>query len=215
MPPASASVGTRATWGTALVLGALAATATVLANMLIARRFPDAPKPDDLMFELLPYVEPARWLTVLALVGGFGLFLLDILRSEGVAGLVGRRMADAGAVFGLMYLLRAGIMVLTPLAPAQPGRVFIFDPPQLGMFPSGHVAAVTLLVLLSPTERPWVRRVQWVMLGLMVAGLLLARGHYSIDIVGGLLLGYAVVQAWRTPRWPVLARLSGRLRPGP
>lgn len=206
--PAPPRVGTL--WGLAVGLGVLAVAATVLANLLVARRFPDAPEPEDLLFRLLPYVEAARWLTVVALVVGFGLFLLDVVRHQGWAGLVGRRVADAGVVFALMYLLRAALMVLTPLAPSQPGRVFVFEPPQLGMFPSGHVAALTLLVLLSPPERPWVRRVQVGMLVLMVAGLLLARGHYSVDVAGGLLLGYAVVHLWRGPGSRLLARLARR-----
>lgn len=205
--PAPPRVGTL--WVVAVGLGVLAAGATVLANQLISRRFPDAPRPEDLLFQLLPYVEAARWLTVLALVVGFGLFLVDIVRSQGWAGLLGRRVADAGVVFALMYLLRAGLIVLTPLAPSQPGRVFVFEPPQLGMFPSGHVAALTLLVLLSASERPWVRRVQVGMLVLMVAGLLLARGHYSVDVAGGLLLGYAVLHLWRGTGSSLLARLAG------
>ena len=41
------------------------------------------------------------------------------------------------------------------------------------------------------------RRFQWSMVALMIAGLLLAHGHYSIDIVGGLLLAYFVATVWR------------------
>lgn len=181
----------------------LAALATLLANVLIVRSFPDAPRPDDLLFEILPYVSPARWLTVVALAGGFGLFLGDLVRHDGLRS---RRLAAAGAMFALMYFSRAVITVLTPLAPAHGDGAFVMEPQQYGMFPSGHVGALTLLLLLSPAERPWVRRVQALMLVLMILGLLLARGHYSIDIVGGLLLSYVVVDAWRS--WRVLRALS-------
>ena len=71
-----------ATWAITVGLGVLAAVATVLANLLIVRGFPDAARPDDLLFELLPHVRPARWLTVVALVLGFGVFLTDLLRRE-------------------------------------------------------------------------------------------------------------------------------------
>lgn len=191
-----------------MALGVLAALGTLLANLLITRGFADAARPDDLLFELLPYLRPARWLTVVGLVLGFGVFLADLLRREGWAG---RRLQEAATAFALMYLLRAGMTVLTPLAPAQGEEPFIFSPQQYGMFPSGHTAAITLLLLLTPADRTWARRAQGLSLALMVAGLLLARGHYSIDVVGGLLLGYVVVHALRT--WRVLAPLTGRTHP--
>lgn len=130
----------------------------------------------------------------MALVVGFGVFLADTLRR------CPERLPAVASVFALMYLLRAGIMVLTPLAPAQGDQPFIFVPQQFGMFPSGHVAAMVLLVMLTPEDRPRSRAVQWLMAGLMVAGLLLARGHYSIDVVGGALLAYFVVSSWRGGR---------------
>lgn len=194
-----------AAWAVCLGLGALALLATYLGNALIVERFSGAVRPDDLLFELLPYVRPARWLTVLALVVGFGVFLADLLRTDP------SRLPAVGTVFALMYLSRAVLMVLTPLAPAQGEGPFIFSPQQYGMFPSGHVAAVVLLALLTPRNRPGPRRVQWLMLLLMVAGLLLARGHYSIDVVGGLLLGYVVVHTWRSGRlFGRFSRVTGR-----
>lgn len=191
-------------WVGTVALGVLAAGATLLANLLIVRGFPDAVRPDDLLFELLPYVRPARWLTVVALALGFVVFLTDLLRRDGAAS---RRLQEAATAFALMYLVRAGLTVLTPLAPAQGEEPFIFSPQQYGMFPSGHVGAIVLLLVLTPADRRRARRAQWLALALMVAGLLLARGHYSIDIVGGLLLGYVVVHALRSWRW--LAPLTG------
>jgi membrane-associated phospholipid phosphatase len=192
-------------WAVALGLGLLAGAATLLANALLVERFADAVRPHDLMFELLPYVRPARWLTVLALVVGFGAFLLDTLRHDR------HRLPAAGAVLALMYLLRAGIMVLTPLAPAHGEGPFIFSPPNLGMFPSGHVAAVTVLALLTPAGRPGLRRLQWSVVLVMAAALLLARGHYSIDVVGGVLLAFFVVRSWDHGRvLAPLARATGR-----
>lgn len=119
-----------ATWGITVGLGVPAAVATLLANLFIVRGFPDAARPDDLLFELLPYLQPARWLTLVALVLGFGVFLTD----------------------------------LTPLASAQGDERFLFTPQLYGMFPSGHTAAITLLLLLTPPERTLARRAQWVAL---------------------------------------------------
>ena len=102
-------------------------------------------------------------------------------------------------------------MVLTPLASSQGEGPFVFAQQQYGMFPSGHTAAATLLVMLTPAERALrQRRFQQVLLALMCAGLILARGHYSIDVVGGLLLSYFVVQTWRTGRlFAAIKRFTG------
>lgn len=203
-PPLHRPASTAAAWSVALGLGVVALTATLLGNQLLIGSFSDAVRPDDLLFELLPYVRPARWLTVAALVIGFAVFLVDLLRHDP------SRLPAVGAVFALMYLLRALTMVLTPLAPAQGDGPFIFSPQQYGMFPSGHAAAVTLLLMLTPPERTWQRRVQGAMVLVMIAGLLLARGHYSIDVVGGLLLAFFVVQTWRSGRlFAPVARVTG------
>ncbi|MHA7861757.1 phosphatase PAP2-related protein [Tessaracoccus sp. Y36] len=170
-------------------LGALAAVASWLANQVIVGSFADAPRPDDLLFGLLPYVRPARWLTVVALVAGPAVFLWAILRAAP------SRLPEVLAAIALMYLLRAGMIVLTPLAPAQGEGVFVFPPQQYGMFPSGHTTLLALLALLVPEGPVWVRWFLWSMTAVMIAGLLLARGHYSIDVAGGLLLAYFVATA--------------------
>lgn len=192
-------------WALAVGLLALALIITLLANALILARFPDRPRPNDLLFELLPYVSPIRYLTVAVLVLAFGLFLVGIIRRDP------RRLPAAVSIFAIMYLLRAGIIVLTPLASAQGERPFVFSVQQFGMFPSGHVGAATLLVLLTPaTPSPASRRLQQILLVATCLTLLLARGHYSIDIVGGLLLGYFVAHAWRTsPVFRPIRRITG------
>ena len=142
-PPRSLPVA----WATAVGLGALAGVATWLANALIVSRFPDAVRPDDLLFELLPYVGPARWLTLAALAAGIGAFLWITLRTAPST------LPAAGTAVALLYLLRAGVMVLTPLAPAYSEGHFVFQQVQYGTFPSGHTALLTMLALLVPVEQ--------------------------------------------------------------
>lgn len=190
-PSARTPPSLAAAWATTAGLGVLAAVSTWLANQAIVRYFADAPRPDDLLFELLPYLGPARWLTVVALVAGLGGFLWATLRTSP------SRLPAVGATIALLYLLRAGMIALTPLAPAYGEGIFVFPQEQFGTFPSGHTALLTLLALLVPEDRPWLRRFQWSMVGVMIAGLILAHGHYSIDVVGGLLLGYFVATVWQ------------------
>lgn len=174
-----------------MTLLTVAITASVLSSEVIPSWFPDRPRPRDLLFELLPYVDIASYLTLLALVIGFSLFLGYGLRHER------SRFPEFIVVFALMYLTRAILTVLTPLASAQGDGPFVFTFQQYGMFPSGHAAAALVLMLLTSRERAaWSRRVQGILVVLVCAGLLLAHGHYSIDIAGGLLLGYFVVQVW-------------------
>lgn len=194
-----------AAWATAAVLGALAGLATWAANEVIVRFFGDAVRPRDLLFELLPYVRPARWLTVVALVGSLGAFLWSVRRSLVAA------VPAAGAAVAILYLLRAGMIVLTPLAPAHGDGGFVFPQAQYGMFPSGHTALVTLLALLAPEGQRGLRRFAWAMVAFMVAGLVLARGHYAIDVVGGLLLAYFVANVWRHGRlFAPIGSVTGR-----
>jgi membrane-associated phospholipid phosphatase len=187
------------------MLLAAAGLTTFYSNRLILTRFPDRPYPRDLLFELLPYVGWTRYLTVISIVIGFSLFCYYALRYEP------RRIPAFVAIFALMYLFRAAMIVLTPLGAAQGEGSFVFNVQQYGMFPSGHMAASLILVLLtSAAHAPVLRRVQILLAALDLAGLVLARGHYSIDIAGGLLLAYFVVHVWTDGRlFDPLKRLTG------
>jgi len=192
-------------WLVALLLITAVGAATVYSNRLILTMFPDRPYPRDLLFELLPYVGWARYLTVIALVAGFSLFLYYAIHHEP------GRIPAFTTIFALMYLFRAAMIVLTPLGSAQGEGAFVFDVQQYGMFPSGHMAASLILVLLTSAERaPALRRVQILLAVLQLAGLILAHGHYSIDVVGGALLAYFVVHVWTDGTlFDPLKRLTG------
>lgn len=192
-------------WLASLMLLATAGLSALNSNRLILARFPDRPYPRDLLFELLPYVSWTRYLTAIALVMGFSLFLYYALRYEP------RRIPAFIATFGLMYLFRSAMIVLTPLGSAQGEGAFVFSVQQYGMFPSGHIAASLILVLLTSAERaPVIHRVQMLLAVLELAGLVLAHGHYSIDIVGGLLLAYFIVHVWTDGRlFDPIKRLTG------
>ena len=186
------------------LLAAVAVT-SILGNRFILAYFPDRPRPRDLLFELLPYVGWTSYLTLIALVIGFSLFLYYALRYER------SRIPAFTAIFAIMYILRAAIMILTPLASSQGEGPFLFTVQQYGMFPSGHAAASMILVLLTSAElAPGVHRAQVLLAVMEVTGLVLAHGHYSIDIVGGLLLAYFVVHVWTDGHlFDPLKRLTG------
>lgn len=104
------------------------------------------------------------------------------------------RIPEIIAVFGLMEIGRALTMALTPLAvPYDEATHFgIEGIRNWGKFPSGHAATFLLFYLLVDTRvSPRIKRVLLVLLAEILA-LLVSHSHYSIDIVGGLLLGYFV-----------------------
>ncbi len=174
-----------------LLLVAAAAVASLGGNAFITARHADRPAPRDTLFELLPYVSGARYAVAAALVVGLVAFLAYTILS------VPEQLPRTLSVFSVMYILRAGLMVLTPLADAQGAGAFVFPIVQHGMFPSGHVAMALLFVLLTDGARaPWLRRMFIALAVVVGAGLLLAHGHYSIDVAGGLLLAYFCEREW-------------------
>lgn len=177
----------------AAALLALSGLTSLVGNMIIARGFTDRPRPEDLLLRLVPAFKVAEYVTEVAIISSFLVLLVYVLRHarEDFTGMI--------ALFGIFYLMRSVLMVLTPLANSWTGQGhFGFIPlDQLGMFPSGHVGASLLCVMLIDPERaPVLKRVALALLLTQIAGLILARGHYSIDIAGGLLLAYFVHREW-------------------
>lgn len=182
--------------GFALLL--LSGVASYYSSAHIAREFPDRPMPRDLLFEMLPYIDSAQYLNDLAVLGAILLlFGYGLVRAR-------NQLPHMLGVFGMMYLLRAAIMVLTPLASAhgngaEYGLASFLNVSviQNGMFPSGHSAAALLCFLLvDPKIAPKLRAFQLLLAAVTWITLLLSHGHYSIDVVGGLLLSYFVWREW-------------------
>jgi membrane-associated phospholipid phosphatase len=170
-----------------LVLAALIASR--LASGFIAVRFPGRPMPPDLLFDTLPYVSWMQYVTDLALLTEVALLFAYVFRGHL------RRLPEMLAMFGIMELLRAFIITLTPLAGPLGNGAFhgIVRATQNGEFPSGHAASALLFFLfVDPDEAPGLRRVMGVLATVVCLAMLLSHGHYSMDIVGGLLLSYFV-----------------------
>lgn len=168
-------------------------SASIVASRYIGVAFPLRPEPADLLFEVLPYVPFAEYTADAAVVSAILMLVYYAIRRAPA------RLPRMLSVFALMYLLRAVMIVLTPLAaPYGVEQPFGFMPMiQNGMWPSGHAAATMLCVLLIDRRRaPWLSRAALVFAVAEWVSLLLARGHYSIDIIGGLLLAYFVYHEW-------------------
>lgn len=173
----------------ATLLLLISGIAARVSSYLIDLWFPDRVAPHDLLFERLPYWPWTQDLTDIAVFGGIALVLAYAIRRRPV------ELPKMIALFGIMQLLRAFIIVLTPLGgPLGNGAYYgLIRIVQNGEFPSGHVASALMCYLLVDRGRaPRLKGVLAVGLIVEIASLLLSHGHYSIDIVGGLLLSYFV-----------------------
>jgi membrane-associated phospholipid phosphatase len=179
-----------------VAFGLLAASGITSAagNALIYVGFPDRPAPEDLILRAVgPYVW-AQYITEVAIISSLAvlaLYIFNHARAE---------LAEMTTIFAVMYLIRSVIMVLTPLANSYqgPGSFGFIPLDQLGMLPSGHVAAALFCIYLIDARRaPHMKHLAIALFLIQIAALLLSHGHYSIDIVGGALLGYFVFHEWR------------------
>ncbi len=177
------------------------AVATEAASRFIVSAFPDRPLPGDLLFRLLPHVPVARTVSSIAIALGVLLFIVYALRYAP------KRIPSFVTMLGVMYLLRAALLVATPLANANDGLPATFPVFHYGMFPSGHTAAMLLFAFfIDPAKAPALHRAQCLITALVCVCLVLAHSHFTIDIAGGALLAYFVEREWR------LGRLFGPLK---
>ena len=184
----------RITVPVSLILGLLVLVASSLFNFvtseLIQYLYPDRPVVPDLLFDALPFI-PALQYTFDMFVGA------TIIMMVYYAFWADRKRS--GYYFftvGIGYLARAILMALTPLG--QPtgnnetmGIGLLLNIYQHGMFPSGHTYLTAVIFLLIDRERkPGLKIAAGIMCICEMITLLLSHAHYSIDLVGGLMVAY-------------------------
>jgi membrane-associated phospholipid phosphatase len=178
-------------YAAAFGLALAAAVATEAASRVIVSDFADRPVAPDLLFRLLPQVPQASYVTLVAMAAMLTLFALYAIRCES------HRLPEFIAVIAVMYMLRAPLLVLTPLAADRASSLVTFPLFVYGLFPSGHTALAVLLVAFTDRKlAPGVHIAQIALAWVVVIGMLLSRVHYSIDIAGGLLLAYFIGREW-------------------
>lgn len=97
-------------------------------------------------------------------------------------------------MFGLFFSLRAIFVILTPLGnppnfKGDSGFLHGFSKYGLGVYPSGHTGVTFLEGLFAKG----IFRILIIIFCLIIIGsLFLSRGHYSIDIISGVLFAYAI-----------------------
>ena len=171
--------------GISLALSLIATRITYGASKYIHRVFNIPPVVKDLVWEKIPYI-PVLWLAeVFMLVSlAYMIFWAFFIKKNKYY------LPYAVTLFAIFHFFRAILIVLTPLGfpytydgilHAGAESVFMF-----GAFPSGHLAIPALTFLITK------RKTALILTLLVGALLLLSRGHYSIDLVGTVLLAYPI-----------------------
>lgn len=158
----------------------------VTSEHIIPTLFPNRVPIPDTLFNILPYLPWTQYLTDLANI--FSVILLLIY-------LFPRRWGKLPltlAVLGLGYLMRSVFTSLNPFGGALGNVVHygLTNIHQYGEFPSGHVFLVTAIYLLIQNDAPFIKKLALLSVVIEVVALLLSHGHYSVDIIGGWLIGY-------------------------
>ena len=174
------------------LLAAVAASAP--ASALIQILYPDRPLVPDIAFTLTPEIPWLAYATDPLVICSIALLLWQALRVDR------RRLPLYLSTLALTYLARSALMILTPLGRPTGNTdsygVFEFTGVlQHGMFPSGHQMLASLAYfLVDRATSPRLKRAAGILAVLQGVALLLSRGHYSIDVAGGVMVAWIVAE---------------------
>ena len=152
---------------------------------LIQRLYPDRPIVPDLLFTLLPDIPVLAYVTDPIMIAAIVLLFWYIFRHD-----LGHLPFYVFTV-GIAYVCRAPLTILTPLGRPTGnldsyGVSVLVNLKQHGMFPSGHtMLAAAIYFLIDGRRHPGFKRAAGLLCLAEMITLILSRGHYSIDIVGG------------------------------
>lgn len=99
------------------------------------------------------------------------------------------------AVFGTYQWLRAACIFLTPIPPPDYVSWGLLQKlvDEVAVFPSGHISVPTLFMLIFWNQKMYVPAlINGLGIILIFAGMIVSRGHYSIDLIAGILFSYAI-----------------------
>lgn len=144
--------------------------------------------PPDLLFSITPYVSSMQYVTdIVVIVSGIILFIVTLKTDY-------KKLPKVMNIIALGYLLRAIFITLTPLG-AYFGVDNSFGISNLkphGAFPSGHTMFAFLAYYLTDKKYNKIKILLFILAIIEATSLILSRGHYSIDIIGGFLVAYFV-----------------------
>ncbi|MEM3074724.1 MAG: hypothetical protein QW727_02160 [Candidatus Pacearchaeota archaeon] len=159
-----------------------------ISSFLINKYFNKAPLLNDLIFTILPHVSiPWAYHIINIIIILIFSFYAFVKKTE--------RIPYFLSLFGIFMFFRGIFMILTPFGNPSMfynGNYFLVPPEsnifRFGVYPSGHAGTSFLAFLLSGGKY------KALILGLcflIIITLFVSRGHYSIDIISGIIFAYA------------------------
>ena len=143
----------------------------------------------DLILDNLPYWDIDYLYDIFMLVSAF-VFIIYVIHKREY-----RKIPYFLLLGGLFQLTRGIFIILTPF-----GNPELFDGTQspfngfakyeLGVFPSGHTGFAYMYFLLAQNRN--YRIILMLCILVIISALFLSRGHYSIDVLSGILFAYAI-----------------------
>lgn len=179
-------------WLVILGILALAASSTfnTLMSELVQHLYPDRPIVPDLLFDVLPFVPWLEFATDPIVAASIVIILY-------VAFAVDRkRTAYYFFAVAAGYVGRGIMAIMTPLGRPTGnldtyGLGALLTVYQHGMFPSGHAyLAAVIYFLIDRAVAPRLKMATGILAIAEIVTTLLSHGHYSIDLVGGVMLAY-------------------------
>ena len=147
------------------------------------------PMLSDLILDNLPYMNVSFMYDIFCIIP-VGLLLIYIFHRKDFD-----RVPFFMLMIGIFYILRGIFIILTPFGnpPMFEGTDSIFkgfSKYELGVYPSGHAGNIFMIFLL--TRDSIYKKLILFCLVIVVSTLFLARGHYSIDVLSGIIFAYAI-----------------------
>jgi len=157
-----------------------------VSSLYIFKNFKDVPVLRDSILDLLPTLK-LGWVFDLLSVISIILFVVYAYKKEF------EKIPYFLLMFGIIQITRGIFIVLTPFANPDIGVYNGFlqssEMFRRGLFPSGHTGSAFLAFLLA--RGPY--KIIFLAIALFLIGfLLLAHGHYSIDIFAAIIFAYAI-----------------------
>jgi len=147
------------------------------------------PMLSDLILDNIPYMNVGFYYDIGSLLSVFVALTYIVVKKQG------RQFSYFLILMGIFYVVRGIFIVLTPFGNPPlfngSGAPFNgFSRYELGVYPSGHVGNAVMFFLLARD-----RFFKWLLFAVVIfiiITLLLARGHYSVDIFSGWFFAYAI-----------------------
>lgn len=157
-------------------------------------QYPNPVRPDDLLLDLIP--ETTAFIAIGDMMTS-GMFMLTIFYFS-IWQRNTRRFPYLLFLLAVMYLMRAFVINMTPLAQIQPPSEnfsedhFIAQTFYHGMYFSGHTASAFMQAFFfKGANNRWIL---FILASIAAFSLIASHSHYTIDVIGGFFAAYFIVK---------------------